>query len=335
MAILLAGGAGYIGSHVAVELINAGYEPIIADNFYNSSPSVLDNLYAITGKRIPCCEIDLCDKAATARLFEQNDIQAVILCVGYKAVGESVADPLKYYRNNIDSALSVIEQMLAHGCGSIVFSSSATVYGADNVSPLTEDMPVGICANPYGTTKFFIEQILKDAAYANKALGAVLLRYFNPVGAHDSALIGEKPNGVPANLVPFITQTAAGIRSELCIFGNDYPTPDGTCIRDYIHIVDLARAHVAALEYSLKHSGVEIFNIGTGKGTSVLEMVSEFEKANSLKIPCRITGRRPGDSATSFASAAKAERMLGWRAERSLRDMCISAWRWQQNCKDK
>lgn len=332
MSVLLTGGAGFIGSHVAVELIGAGYDTVIADDFSNSSPDVITNLYKITGKRIPCYEINAADSAAMKRLFDENRIDAVIHCAGFKAVGESVAEPIKYYRNNIDTTLTVLEQMKAHGCEVIVFSSSATVYGSLNPVPFTEEMSAGNCTNPYGKTKYFIEEILKDAANADKLLSTVLLRYFNPIGAHESGLIGEKPNGIPNNLMPYITQTAAGIRETLSVFGNDYPTPDGTGVRDYIHIVDLARGHIAALKYALEHKGCEIFNLGTGRGTSVLELIHAFERSTGVKIPYRITGRRAGDIAECYAATEKAERILNWRAEKSLNDMCIDSWRWQQNC---
>ena len=332
MSVLLTGGAGFIGSHVAVELIGAGYDTVIADDFSNSSPDVITNLYKITGKRIPCYEINAADSAAMKRLFDENKIDSVIHCAGFKAVGESVAEPIKYYRNNIDTTLTVLEQMKAHGCEVIVFSSSATVYGSLNPVPFTEEMSAGDCTNPYGKTKYFIEEILKDAANADKLLSTVLLRYFNPIGAHESGLIGEKPNGIPNNLMPYITQTAAGIRETLSVFGNDYPTPDGTGVRDYIHIVDLARGHVAALKYALEHKGCEIFNLGTGKGTSVLELIHAFERSTGVKIPYRITGRRAGDIAECYAATEKAERILNWRAQKSLNDMCIDSWRWQQNC---
>lgn len=332
MSVLLTGGAGFIGSHVAVELIGAGYDTVIADDFSNSSPDVITNLYKITGKRIPCYEINAADSAAMKRLFDENRIDSVIHCAGFKAVGESVAEPIKYYRNNIDTTLTVLEQMKAHGCEVIVFSSSATVYGSLNPVPFTEEMSAGDCTNPYGKTKYFIEEILKDAANADKLLSTVLLRYFNPIGAHESGLIGEKPNGIPNNLMPYITQTAAGIRETLSVFGNDYPTPDGTGVRDYIHIVDLARGHVAALKYALEHKGCEIFNLGTGKGTSVLELIHAFERSTGVKIPYRITGRRAGDIAECYAATEKAERILNWRAQKSLNDMCIDSWRWQQNC---
>ena len=332
MSVLLTGGAGFIGSHVAVELIGAGYDTVIADDFSNSSPDVITNLYKITGKRIPCYEINAADSAAMKRLFDENKIDSVIHCAGFKAVGESVAEPIKYYRNNIDTTLTVLEQMKAHGCEVIVFSSSATVYGSLNPVPFTEEMSAGDCTNPYGKTKYFIEEILKDAANADKLLSTVLLRYFNPIGAHESGLIGEKPNGIPNNLMPYITQTAAGIRETLSVFGNDYPTPDGTGVRDYIHIVDLARGHVAALKYALEHKGCEIFNLGTGRGTSVLELIHAFERSTGVKIPYRITGRRAGDIAECYAATEKAERILNWRAEKSLNDMCIDSWRWQQNC---
>lgn len=335
MIVLLSGGAGYIGSHVAVELVNAGHEPIIADNFSNSSRDVLDRLFAITGKHIPCYEAELTDKAAVKRIFDENRIDAVIHCAGYKAVGESVQKPLMYYRNNIDSTLTLLEVMHEHACRIMVFSSSATVYSGGHTPPFTEDMAAGISTNPYGTTKFFIEEILKDAAHADSGMSVVCLRYFNPVGAHPSALIGERPSGVPNNLMPYIMQTAAHIRSELTVFGNDYPTPDGTCIRDYIHIVDLARGHVSALKYAAEHTGTEVFNLGTGKGTSVLELVHAFEQANNLKLNYHIGARRAGDIASGYASADKARRVLNWQAELSLEAMCRDSWAWQQSITPK
>lgn len=334
MSVLLTGGAGFIGSHIAVELINAGLDPIIADDFSNSSPDVIDRLYAITSKRIPCYEINVADAPSVSRIFEGNAIDAVIHCAGFKAVGESVSEPVRYYRNNLDTTLTILEQMKAHGCENIVFSSSATVYGGSHTAPFTEDMSAGDCTNPYGKTKYFIEEILKDTAFADKSLSVVLLRYFNPIGAHESGLIGEKPNGIPNNLMPYITQTAAGIRKELSVFGNDYPTPDGTGIRDYLHVVDLAKGHVAALEYAEKHTGTEVFNLGTGEGYSVLDMLHAFERACGRELPYKVAPRRPGDIAKCYADAEKARRVLGWSAKLGIDDMCRSSWNWQSKNPD-
>ena len=330
--ILLAGGTGYIGSHAAVALLQAGREVVIADDLSNSEESVVDRIAEITGVRPAFYRADVSDPEAVERIFAENDISAVMHFAGFKAVGESVEKPVAYYRNNLDTALTLLEAMRRHGCVSFVFSSSATVYGERNPVPYTEEMPAGGCTNPYGWTKFMIERILIDAAAADPAMSVVLLRYFNPIGAHESGLIGEKPNGIPNNLMPYITQVAAGIRERLSVFGNDYPTPDGTGVRDYIHVMDLAQGHLAALEYAEKHAGTEIFNLGTGTGYSVLEVIRAFETANGLEIPFVITARRPGDIPASYADASKAERVLGWRAERSLEDMCRDAWRWQKHC---
>ena len=327
--ILLTGGAGFIGSHTAVELLEQGYELVIADNLSNSSRDVIRKIEIITGKSPAFYEIDVCSPDALDSLFSKEKIQAVIHFAGYKAVGESVAKPLLYYRNNIDSALSLLEIMEKHDCRRFIFSSSATVYG-NSQPPFQEEMQAGGCSNPYGWTKFMIEEILQDAARANEKLSVVLLRYFNPVGAHESGLIGEKPNGIPNNLMPYITQVAAGKREKLSVFGNDYETPDGTGVRDYIHVVDLARGHVAALRYAEKATGAEIFNLGTGRGSSVLELVHAFEKANSLAIPYVIAPRRAGDLAFSYARTEKAEKILHWKAEKNIEDMCRDAWRFEK-----
>lgn len=329
MTILLTGGAGFIGSHTAVACLEAGYDVVIADNFYNSSPETPRRVEKITGRHVTVCEADIADKAALRRVFDAQPIDAVIHFAGYKAVGESVAKPVMYYRNNLDTTLTLLEVMAEHGCRRIVFSSSATVYGGNNPVPLTEDMPVGGCTNPYGWTKYFIEEILRSAAAADEALSVVLLRYFNPIGAHESGLIGERPNGVPNNLMPYITQVAAGIREKLSVFGDDYPTVDGTGVRDYIHVVDLAKGHVAAVKYVVSGLGCEVFNLGTGIGYSVLDMVHAFEKANGVKVPYQIVGRRPGDLPTCYADPAKSERVLGWKAEKNLEDMCCDSWNWQ------
>lgn len=330
MAILLTGGAGFIGSHTAVELLAAGQDVVIADNFSNSSPDVMRRLKLITGRDIPLYTVDVADAAALETVFAENEIDAVVHFAGYKAVGESVEQPLKYYRNNLDSTLTLLETMQKYGCHKLVFSSSATVYGEQETVPFTEEMPVGGCTNPYGRTKYFIEEILRDAAKADPALSVALLRYFNPIGAHESGLIGELPNGIPNNLLPYITQTAAGIRPHLNVFGNDYPTPDGTGVRDYIHVVDLAKGHVAAVRYLQTHTGAEVFNLGTGHGTGVLEIVHAFERANHVTVPYEIAPRRAGDIAECYAGTEKAEQMLGWKAEKTVEDMCRDAWRWQK-----
>ena len=330
MTILLTGGAGFIGSHTAVACLEAGYDVVIADNFYNSSPETPRRVEKITGRHVTVCEADIADKAALRRVFDAQPIDAVIHFAGYKAVGESVAKPVMYYRNNLDTTLTLLEVMAEHGCRRIVFSSSATVYGGNNPVPLTEDMPVGGCTNPYGWTKYFIEEILRSAAAADEALSVVLLRYFNPIGAHESGRIGERPNGVPNNLMPYVTQVAAGIREKLSVFGSDYPTPDGTCIRDYVHVMDLAEGHAAALAYAQEHTGAEVFNLGTGRGTSVLELIDAFQQATGVTVPYVMAGRRAGDAAVCYAGTEKAAQVLHWRARRSLEDMCRDAWRWQQ-----
>ena len=334
MAILLTGGTGFIGSHTAVELLNCGYDIVIADNFANSSASVLDAIETICGKRPVFYQSDVADAAAAERIFSENTIEAVIHFAGYKAVGESVSDPLKYYRNNIDTTLTLLELMQKYGCKRFVFSSSATVYGANHPVPFSEDMSAGACSNPYGRTKYFIEEILKDMALADSDFSAVLLRYFNPLGAHKSGLIGEKPNGIPNNLMPYVTQVASGIRERLYVYGNDYPTPDGTGVRDYIHITDLAQGHLAALDYTKAHSGTEIFNLGTGVGYSVLEVVKTFERVNGIPIPYVVAPRREGDIAECYADTAKAEQCLGWKAKKTLEDMCRDSWNFQKHLKE-
>lgn len=328
--VLLTGGAGFIGSHTAAELLEQGYEVVIADDFSNCSPDVLRRLEQITGKKPACHTVDVADSAALEQVFKAHPIDAVIHFAGFKAVGESVKEPLKYYRNNLDTTLTLLEVMARHQVTKLVFSSSATVYGVPERVPLTEDMPTS-CTNPYGWTKYMIEQILRDTAAADPALSVVLLRYFNPIGAHPSGLIGEMPQGIPNNLLPYVSGVAAGTLEKLHVFGNDYPTPDGTGVRDYIHVVDLAKGHLAALRYADGHTGTEVFNLGTGHGYSVLEIVKAFETANGVSVPYQIDPRRGGDIAECYADTEKAERMLGWRAERSLEDMCRDAWRWQQN----
>lgn len=331
MKVLLAGGAGYIGSHTCVELINAGHEVVIADNFSNSCPEAVKRVEEITGKKIPLYEADVCDKEAVDRIFSENDLDAVIHFAGLKAVGESVEKPVEYYRNNIDSTLTLLEVMKKYNVNKFIFSSSATVYGTPISVPLVETMPTGSPTNPYGWTKLMMEQILSDSANANPEMSIVILRYFNPIGAHESGRIGEDPNGIPNNLMPYITQVAAGRLKQLGVFGNDYPTHDGTGVRDYIHVVDLAKGHVKAIEYSDKQKGTEIFNLGTGTGYSVLDIVNAFIKANGVDIPYAIKPRRAGDIAECFADATKAKEVLGWVAEKNLEDMCRDSWNWQSN----
>lgn len=329
MKVLLTGGAGYIGSHTAIELIEAGHEVVIVDNFSNSKPQIIERLCAITGKEIPVCEADVADSEAMDKLFSQYSFDAVIHFAGLKAVGESCEKPLEYYRNNLDSTLTLLETMRRHGVKQVVFSSSATVYGNPETVPLVETMKSTGCTNPYGWTKYMIEQIMTDAASADSELSVVLLRYFNPVGAHSSGMIGEDPQGIPNNLMPFVAQVATGRRERLSVFGDDYDTPDGTGVRDYIHVVDLANGHVKAIEYASRNKGVEVFNLGTGNGLSVLDMVKAFEKASGVEVPYVIAPRRAGDIATCYADASKAERMLGWKATRTVDDMCADTWRWQ------
>lgn len=329
MKVLLTGGAGYIGSHTAVELINAGYDVIIGDNYSNSKEDVLKRVEKIVGKEITAYNIDFTDYDAVDELFNKEDIDAVIHFAGLKAVGESCSIPLKYYKNNIDSTLVLLEVMKKHDVNNIVFSSSATVYGIPKEVPLREDMPTS-CTNPYGWTKYMNEQILRDVAKANPKMSVVLLRYFNPIGAHESGLIGEDPNGIPNNLMPYITQVATGKLPMLSVYGDDYNTKDGTGVRDYIHVVDLAKGHLKAIEYSFKNRGIDVFNLGTGKGYSVLDIIHAFEKANMVKVPYTIVERRPGDIDECYADPSKAEAVLGWRAEKTLEQMCEDSWRWQK-----
>ena len=329
--ILPAGGAGYICSHTAVELINSGYDVIIADNYSNSCPEAVRRIEEITGKSVKAYELDIKDKTALETVFKENKIDAVIHFAGLKAVGESVAKPVLYYRTNIDTTLSLLECMEEFGVKNIIFSSSATVYGEENPVPYTEKMKRGTCTNPYGWTKVMMEQILEDAANADKELSVVLLRYFNPIGAHESGKIGEDPQGIPNNLMPYVAQVAVGRREKLTIFGNDYDTPDGTCRRDYIHVVDLAKGHVKAIDYILSHEGVEIFNLGTGTPYSVTEIVETFENVNDMKINHVYGDRRPGDLPESYANADKALEVLGWKTEKTLADMCRDTWNWQKN----
>ena len=329
--IFLAGGAGYIGSHTAVELLEAGYDVIIADNYCNSSPAALDRVREITGKSLISYELDIKDKERLSAVFRENKIDAVIHFAGLKAVGESVREPLMYYRNNIDTTLSLLECMKEFGVNNIIFSSSATVYGEENPVPYFETMKRGVCTNPYGWTKAMMEQILEDAAKADKNLSVILLRYFNPIGAHKSGLIGEDPQGIPNNLMPYVSQVAVGKRECLTIFGNDYPTADGTCTRDYIHVTDLAIGHVKAIDYILKNKCVEIFNLGTGTPYSVTEIVDTFERVNGVKVDHVYGDRRDGDLAECYANADKALKVLGWKTERTLEDMCRDSWNWQKN----
>lgn len=328
MNILVTGGAGYIGSHTVIELITAGHQVVVTDNLSNSNQESLRRIRQITGQEIPFCDLDLCDKAALDKVFRDNQFDAVIHFAGLKAVGESVQKPLSYYRNNIDSSLTLCEVMAEHNVKKLVFSSSATVYGAPSELPLTENSTAGVgITNPYGQTKFMIEQILRDLALADPTWKITILRYFNPVGAHESGLIGEDPNGLPNNLLPYVSQVAVGKLPHVNVFGNDYDTPDGTGVRDYIHVVDLARGHVAALENSTK--GVETYNLGTGKGVSVLELIEAFSEAAGKNIPYQVTERRPGDIASCYADPSKAERQLNWRAEKSIAEACQDSWRWQ------
>jgi UDP-glucose 4-epimerase len=329
--ILLAGGAGYIGSHTAVELLESGYDVIAVDNFMNSCPESISRVEKITGKKVKLYEADIKDTEKLSRIFEENDIDAVIHFAGLKAVGESVAKPVMYYRNNIDTTLSLLEVMNRYGVKNIIFSSSATVYGEENAVPYTEEMNRGTCTNPYGWTKVMMEQILEDTAASDSDMSVVLLRYFNPIGAHESGLIGEDPQGIPNNLMPYVAQVAVGRREKLTIFGNDYPTPDGTCRRDYIHVVDLAKGHVRAVDYIMKNKGVEVFNLGTGMPYSVTEIVTAFERANDIKISYEYGARRAGDLPESYANADKALKVLGWKTEKSLEDMCRDLWNWQKN----
>lgn len=332
MSILVTGGAGFIGSHTVVELLNSGKEVIILDNFSNSKPEVLDNIRKITGKDFEFYEIDYLERRKLEKVFEENKIDAVMNFAGYKAVGESVQKPIEYYTNNVSGALILLDTMRKYGCKKFIFSSSATVYGENAQIPYTEETKTGDTTNPYGTTKLFIEQILKDIYKADNSWDICILRYFNPIGAHESGLIGEKPNGIPNNLMPYITKVAVGQLKELSIFGNDYNTPDGTGVRDYIHVVDLAKGHIKALEkLDKEQEGIFIYNLGTGHGTSVLEMVNAFEKATGKKVPYKIAPRRAGDLAEYYAETKKAEEELGWVATKTIEDMCRDSWNYAKN----
>lgn len=327
--VLVTGGAGFIGSHTSVELLNAGYDIIILDNFVNSKPESLKRIKELTGKDFKFYQADIRDEEAMTKVFAENKIDAVIHFAGLKSVPQSVKEPLNYYDNNIAGTVCLCRVMDKAGCKKLVFSSSATVYGSKNPSPLREDMPTGGTTNPYGTTKYFIEQILQDLCISDSEWGVSILRYFNPIGAHKSGRIGEDPNGIPGNLMPYITQVAIGKLECLNVCGNDYPTPDGTGMRDYIHVVDLAIGHIKALDRLLKVKGCEVYNLGTGKGYSVLDVVKAFEKASGIKINYRIAPRRAGDVACCYADATKAKEVLGWQAQYDIDDMCADSWRWQ------
>lgn len=329
MNVLVTGGAGYIGSHTCVELLERGYGVVVADNLVNSSAKSLERVQQITGKSLDFYEIDIRDRAALDRIFEKHDIGCAIHFAGLKAVGESVAMPLEYYDNNLNSTITLCRSMKDHGVKNIVFSSSATVYSGDNEMPLRESSHTGMCTNPYGWTKYMSEQILRDTAFADEEWSIALLRYFNPIGAHSSGLIGEDPRGIPNNLMPYISQVAVGRRDHLNVFGNDYDTHDGTGVRDYIHVVDLARGHVCAIEYMQKHKGENVFNLGTGMGYSVLDMVKAFERVTGIQIPYEIVARRPGDLATVYSCPDKSAELLGWKAQYNLDDMCRDTWAWQ------
>ncbi len=330
MAVLVTGGAGYIGSHTCVELMNAGIDVVIVDNFYNCKKSSIDRIKALVGRDFPYYECDIRDREGLDKIFKKEKIDSVIHFAGLKAVGESVQKPLEYFDNNITGTLVLLDVMRKNGCKKIVFSSSATVYGTKNISPLTEDMEIGGVTNPYGRTKYMIECILQDLYVSDKDWSICLLRYFNPIGAHKSGTMGEAPNGIPNNLMPYITQVAIGKRDHLSVFGNDYDTPDGTCVRDYIHVVDLALGHVKAVQKVEGEKGIFIYNLGTGKGYSVLDVVNAFKKASGVDIKYEIVGRRAGDLATCYSDPSKAYKELGWKAERDIEEMCEDSWRWQK-----
>jgi len=330
MAVLVTGGAGYIGSHTCVELMNAGIDVVIVDNFYNCKKSSIDRIKALVGRDFPYYECDIRDREGLDKIFKKEKIDSVIHFAGLKAVGESVQKPLEYFDNNITGTLVLLDVMRKNGCKKIVFSSSATVYGTKNISPLTEDMEIGGVTNPYGRTKYMIECILQDLYVSDKDWSICLLRYFNPIGAHKSGTMGEAPNGIPNNLMPYITQVAIGKRDHLSVFGNDYDTPDGTCVRDYIHVVDLALGHVKAVQKVESEKGVFIYNLGTGKGYSVLDVVNAFKKASGIDIKYEIVARRAGDLAVCYSDPSKAYKELGWKAERDIEEMCEDSWRWQK-----
>lgn len=329
MSILITGGCGYIGSHTCIELLESGHDIVVLDNFYNSDIEALNRVKELTGKEFPFYECDIRDAEGLRRIFSAHKIDVVIHFAGLKAVGESVEKPLEYFDNNVNGTLVLCSVMREFGCKRMVFSSSATVYGMNNPSPLNETMPVGAVTNPYGRTKFMIECILQDLCVSDPEWSVVLLRYFNPIGAHKSGRIGEDPSGIPNNLMPYVTQVAVGKREKLSVFGNDYDTPDGTGVRDYIHVVDLARGHVCAVNYALKTTSIEAVNLGTGTGYSVLDLVNTFQKVNNVPVPYAIVERRPGDIGTCYSNPAKAKELLGWEAQFGLEDMCRDAWRWQ------
>ena len=331
MNILLTGGAGYIGSHTLVQLDKAGHSVVVVDNFMNSQPEAIRRVEQIIGKKVPFIEADIRDRAAMDKVFTDHKIDAVINFAGLKAVGESVAKPLEYYENNMNGVFVLCDVMRQHGCKNIICAAAARVYGDPAIIPITEECPKGHCTNPYGQTKSMLEEVLMDVQKADQEWNVVLLRYFNPIGAHKSGTIGENPNGIPNNLMPYITQVAVGKRQELGVFGNDYDTHDGTGVRDYIHVVDLARAHVAALQAIERKQGIAIYNIGTGHGYSVLDVVNAFIKANGVDVPYAIKPRRPGDIATCYCNPAKAKKELGWEAQYGIEDMCRDSWNWQKN----
>ncbi|MBQ6441764.1 MAG: UDP-glucose 4-epimerase GalE [Lachnospiraceae bacterium] len=331
MAILVTGGAGYIGSHTCVELLDAGYEVVVLDNLSNASEKALERVKELTGKDLVFYRGDILDREILKRIFAEQKIDSCIHFAGLKAVGESVQKPWEYYNNNISGTLTLVDEMRRHGCKNIIFSSSSTVYGTPEKVPVTEETPKGVCTNPYGWTKHMLEQILSDVQNADPEWNVILLRYFNPIGAHKSGRIGENPNGIPNNLMPYITQVAVGKLEKLGIFGDDYDTPDGTGVRDYIHVVDLAVGHVKALKKIEENAGLCIYNLGTGVGYSVLDIVKSFEEATGIKIPYEIKPRRAGDIAMNYANAEKAEKELGWKAENGIREMCADSWNWQKN----
>jgi len=329
MKILVTGGSGYIGSRTCVELQQSGYDVVVIDNLVNSSEESLKRVEAITGKKVPFYKVDILDREGLNKVFDTEKPDAVIHFAGLKAVGESVAKPWEYYENNISGTLTLVDVMRQHGVKNIIFSSSATVYGDPAIIPITEECPKGQCTNPYGWTKSMLEQILSDMQKADPEWNVVLLRYFNPIGAHESGTIGENPNGIPNNLMPYVTQVAVGKLKELGVFGDDYDTPDGTGVRDYIHVVDLAKGHVKALKKIEEKAGLKVYNLGTGVGYSVLDIVKNFEAATGVKVPYVIKARRPGDIATCYSDATKAKEELGWVAEKGIKEMCADSWRWQ------